>query len=136
MGPINFRPHHLLCTLGFRGHGYSEAFVANYKDIVAQLQEGRPLTVVAGIDDICAACPCLTEDRSACQGEENIRRLDALVAKTLQVRVGEILTWTEVKQRIRQHVTVEKLRHICHGCRWRELGHCEAAVRQNAAEMF
>ena len=32
--PIRFRPHHFLCSLGFEGKGYSEAFTANMTGIV------------------------------------------------------------------------------------------------------
>ena len=36
---IVLRPHHLLCTQGYSGHGYSEAFVEHMNDIVHQLRE-------------------------------------------------------------------------------------------------
>ena len=36
---IVLRPHHLLCTQGYSGHGYSEAFVEHMNDVVHQLRE-------------------------------------------------------------------------------------------------
>ena len=35
---IVLRPHHLLCTQGYSGHGYSEAFVEHMNDVVHQLR--------------------------------------------------------------------------------------------------
>ena len=37
---IVLRPHHLLCTQGYSGHGYSEAFVEHMNDVVHQLRDG------------------------------------------------------------------------------------------------
>ena len=36
---IVLRPHHLLCTQGYSGHGYSEAFVEHMNDVVHQLRD-------------------------------------------------------------------------------------------------
>ena len=32
--PLRYRPHHFLCSLGFEGKGYSDAFTANMEAIV------------------------------------------------------------------------------------------------------
>ena len=36
---IVLRPHHLLCTQGYSGHGYDDAFVEHMNDVVHQLRE-------------------------------------------------------------------------------------------------
>ena len=56
---IKFRPHHFMCTLGFRGKGYSLGFVRNYKKIVQQLNddEETQIEVVPFMDSTCSACP-------------------------------------------------------------------------------
>ena len=34
---IKLRPHHLLCTQGYSGKGYSEEFVEHMNEVVAML---------------------------------------------------------------------------------------------------
>ena len=35
---LSFRPHHFLCTLGFEGKGYSDAFTRNMAEIADALR--------------------------------------------------------------------------------------------------
>jgi hypothetical protein len=56
---VRLRGHHLLCLLTFVGKGYTPAFTANYRRIVARLNEGAAVELVDGPDDICA--PMLAE---------------------------------------------------------------------------
>jgi hypothetical protein len=60
--PIRFRPHHFLCSLGFQGKVYSDAFSANMTAIViGQLRtpsgDEMQIEVVPATDDICTPCP-------------------------------------------------------------------------------
>ncbi len=44
--PVRLRPHHLLCMLTFIGEGYSPAFVAAYRGLVARLGAGATIEIV------------------------------------------------------------------------------------------
>ena len=59
---VRYRPHHFLCSLGFEGKGYSEAFTANMAAIVmgrlrAAGGDATLIEVTPATDDICAPCP-------------------------------------------------------------------------------
>ena len=56
---IVLRPHHLLCTQGYSGHGYSEAFVEHMNDVVHQLREvpGTKIQLTFSTDTLCSCCP-------------------------------------------------------------------------------
>lgn len=83
--PITLRPHHLLCLRTWAGRGYSEAFTGNMDRIARLLRENpdRRVLLVRGADEICAACPNLTED-GTCRSEEKVRRLDDGVTGLLE----------------------------------------------------
>ncbi len=125
---LALRPHHLLCALGFRGHGYSDAFTANMARLVLPMQaeDTTPLRIVSGLDPICAPCP---ERRGqACAKQFKINRLDADHATALELFPGDRLTWGEAKARIRNRIRPGDLATLCAGCRWLSLGLCEEAL--------
>jgi uncharacterized protein len=131
MTAIRYRPHHFLCSLGFEGKGYSEAFTANMSAIVmgrlrAPDGDTAVIEVTAGLDDICAPCP---KNRGhACEVQARIDRLDAAHAEALGLRAGDRLTWGEAKGRIRTEVPPGSLAGLCAGCEWEPFGMCEAAL--------
>jgi hypothetical protein len=131
MTPIHFRPHHFLCTLGFQGKGYSPSFVANYQEIHAQLHsangDNTSIHVVAHTDSICAPCPHKRDLN--CAAQEKITRLDQLHAEVLAIKPGDVLTWGEGKQRIKEKMTLEKFHTICESCEWKKYGMCEKTLR-------
>jgi hypothetical protein len=131
---IAFRPHHFLCTLGFRGSGYSPHFVKNYTQIVEALQrdEELPIQVIEGADSICAACP--HQSIEGCAVEEKIQGLDARHAHILNLKAGGVLSWKEAQQRLKDHMTIEAFHHACAGCEWKAWGVCEIALRKLRAE--
>jgi uncharacterized protein len=132
---LRLRPHHLLCALGYRGKGYSDAFTANMTALVTDGLHADPSTeieVIGGLDAICAPCP--SNLGQTCIKQDRIAALDARHAARLGVQPGERLTWAEARQRIRAHVAPGDLSQLCAGCQWLELGLCEAALRALHAE--
>ena len=128
--PIQFRPHHFLCALGFEGKGYSEEFTAN----MAALVEGALrvpggervlIEVIAGADAICAPCP--SRRGRVCANNDKIARLDAAHAHALSLRPGDRLSWGEALTRM-QALPEDALQEICAPCQWLSLGMCEAAL--------
>lgn len=110
--------------------GYSPHFVENYSQIVDALQkdEERPLQVVAGEDSICVACP--HQSTKGCAVEEKIQGLDARHSQILNLKPGDVLSWREAQQRLKDHMTLENFHQACAGCEWKTLGVCEDALKK------
>lgn len=129
---IKFRPHHFLCALGFKGRGYSPAFVSNFHAIMALLNgpngEETLIHVVQQTDSICQPCPHRVDN--TCQTEENIAVLDQAHASALDIKPNEKITWGQAKKRIANKITLEKFHHICATCSWKSLGICEDALKK------
>lgn len=134
--PLQFRPHHFLCALGFQGMGYSPAFVRNFGRIAAVLRgpqgDQTRLRVIGETDDICAPCP--HRRGNACTSQERVLQLDRAHARALGVRLGDVLTWGEARRRIRERVSPTRFDTMCAPCRWQQLGICRAALKRLRAE--
>ena len=94
--PVTFRPHHFLCSLGFQGKGYSDAFTANMSGIVidrlrAPGGDDTVIEVTGATDDICAPCPKRRD--TLCTEQDKIAALDRRHARALGLFVGSTLTW-------------------------------------------
>ena len=131
---LKLRGHNLLCIQGFVGKGYSPGFVANMTRVVDSLGDGRDVTVVDGPDALCAACPHL-DAASGCTlhgsgTEEGIVRQDRDVMARLGLHAEQTIAWSEILQRIRDHVAPDDLDDICGSCPWLPLGHCKAGLRR------
>lgn len=129
--PVRYRPHHLLCSLGFQGKGYSPAFVANMAAIVddrlrAPGGDDVVIEITGETDDICAPCP--RRRGTLCEAQPHIAALDARHARALGLFAGTRLTWGEAKHRIRKRVPPGGLKNLCTGCQWLDLGVCERAL--------
>jgi hypothetical protein len=126
---IKFRPHHFMCTLGFRGKGYSLGFVRNYKKIAQQLNDNEEtqIEVVQFMDSVCSACPNKI-DEVVCKTQDKISKLDAAHASVLSLKEGDIFTWKQAKERIKKNMSIEKFHIACQGCSWKEYGVCQQSL--------
>lgn len=154
---IRFRPHHFMCTLSFRGKGYSLGFIKNYKKIVEKLNNNTSLTpleklsadekfavntgdlnvqpseniiieVVQYMDDICKPCPNRLDD-TICKIQDKISKLDARHAEILNIKAGDRMSWTQAKNLIKEKMSIDKFNSACAGCRWKPYGLCEESLR-------
>ena len=130
---ITFRPHHFLCSLGYQGKGYDDAFTANMDKVVANglHQKGGDdtlITVVNKADIICGPCPHRRGE--GCATQDQIDKLDRNHAAALNLVDGETLSWAEVKDRIASKVNKGDLKNLCEGCQWLSYGLCEDALAQ------
>jgi hypothetical protein len=123
---LTFRPHHFLCTLCFQGKGYSPEFIANYKDIVKNLNNETVIKITQGTDSICAPCPHKRELK--CASQEKIEFLDKQHQEVLELKPNETLTWKEAKEKIKNKLTLEKFHQICDTCSWKSYGICEQVL--------
>ena len=122
-----------LCLLGFRGSGYSEAFVARMSAIQAALQADPATRVqlVNAPDRICDACPNLAEAGCTLGGpthEAHMRAHDGEVLRRLELEPGATLAWADVLARIGGRIRGADLDAICTTCPWLPLGVCRESV--------
>ena len=87
---IRLRPHHLLCTQGYSGRGYSTEFVQNMSAIVHSLRNvpGTRIRLVFGSDSLCAHCPHHTAD-DLCEAQEKVSRFDRKTVEYFDLHEGE-----------------------------------------------
>lgn len=119
------RPHHGLCIQNFRGKGYSPEFVREMARIVALLEENpaQLITLHAGADVVCKACPHRTADWG-CDSGQKVLSYDERCLSLCGLRDGDTLPWEEYRDLLRQAVVLPKrYREVCQNCQW--IGICE-----------
>ena len=133
---MNLRGHQLLCVLGFRGYGYSPAFVDNMTAIVERLRRDDATTVrvISTLADLCSACPNLGLKGCASRpgAERRVHMHDLTVMERLHISEGEALPWGTIKQRIAASVQPQDLQTLCRNCRWLPYGYCTQGLSQLA----
>lgn len=139
---IRLRPHHLLCIRGFRGKGYSEAFVRNMREVIGRLNEdaGQTVEMVSGADDICRCCPHLT-DEGICDQNEKVSAYDRRTSEVFDlyaIQAGDArgsdknkygrCGYAELQGKIDVLFDPDRLEAVCGGCRW--AGLCRDALSE------
>jgi len=122
------RAHHLLCLQGFRGLGYSPAFVENMAAVHRQLfSEQETLVLLTnGADVICAACPHLDERGACARGAPETR--DDAVLQALGVQAERRDTWRAWLDRLAARLDEATFERVCAGCAWLDLGYCREGL--------
>ncbi len=74
---------------------------------------------VTGTDDVCAACPDLRAGVCTRRPDMDaeVRELDALAGRLLDVRAGERVTWEALRERL-PGVLCTWRAEACDGCEW------------------
>ena len=87
---IKLRPHHLLCTQGYSGKGYSEEFVEHMNEVVAMLRREEPtlIDLTFSTDTLCGACPNMKAVDN-CETNEKVKRYDRKVVEYFQLEEKE-----------------------------------------------
>ncbi len=127
---ITMRPHHLLCTQGYSGKGYSDDFVRNMTEIVNVLRSDPDAMVNIRFttDDLCQCCPAKLAD-GVCKDDDKVLRYDAGVIDLLDLEEGEY-RYQELIQALHDKLTEERLQDICGDCQW----YPTSACRENILE--
>jgi len=133
MEKVVLRGHHLLCVHGFRGMGYSPAFVAKMAEIVQRIrdpQQDFPVQVVRGFDDTCLVCPNKGAEKCEANGdsEQHVQTLDRNVLTHLGLKEGGVYWKSELVQLTRERVEPEDLARLCEGCSWFSYGVCQEGI--------
>ena len=125
---MRLRPHHLLCTQGYSGKGYSPAFVENMNAITAILRTNpeTPVDIVFSTDDICAHCPKkLGED--SCERNDKVKRIDQKVIGYFGIEEKEY-SYREITAQISAGMTPEMMDDICGECNWYPISACKRKI--------
>ncbi|QQE75824.1 DUF1284 domain-containing protein [Brevibacillus composti] len=133
MEPITLRGHHLLCVHGFRGMGYSPAFVAKMSEVVEKIRDvGQDFSirVVQGLDDTCQFCPNKGENRceASSDSEAHVQQLDQNVIQQLGIAAGEVYLKSELIRWTKERVHPDDLARLCEGCSWYSYGVCQEGI--------
>ena len=88
---IKLRPHHLLCTQGYSGKGYSREFVENMTEIVKSIKNEKvQVQLIFSEDDICSKYPNLSEN--------NICKSD-----TVNIIDNKVIKYFELEEKIYEY---------------------------------
>lgn len=117
------RGHHLICLNFFQGEGYDEVFIKNLKEILSKVEQ-ESIRITEGIDDVCKSCPYFKNNRCEYEegADEEIRRQDEMALRLLNIQVGELINWEEIKKRLPE-IFSQWYEKYCYDCDW--LNVCE-----------
>ena len=125
---VKLRPHHLLCTQGYEGKGYSQAFVDNMTRITQYLRHSpyAMVEIVQSTDDICAHCPKML-GQGLCQSDEKVLRYDQKVVDYFGVKPC-VYVYKDLVATINQQMTQAMMDDICGDCGWYDTSLCRERV--------
>lgn len=128
-GAVLLRPHHVLCSIGWQGRGYSPDFTANMNAIVLGRLRADPATEVVFTDMANSICgPCPSRRGTGCASNERIAGLDRRHARALGIAPGQRMSWAEAQGRAVARLAPDDLNAVCMGCQWLGLGLCQSAL--------
>jgi len=130
--PLTIRGHHLLCLLGFRGRGYSPAFVEAMRRVseVFRYVPDASIVLVTRCDVICAWCPHNIDEecRKSTDAASRIKDKDAAILKKLGFRANSRTTPREAWEKVKERFMPDDITAMCGRCQWLELGYCQEGL--------
>ena len=120
------RPHHGLCILNFRGHGYSDAFSVHMAETVQKLRDNPKTKIVltTSCDELCSACPHREGDHCT---SKKPPLFDGNVLRETGFSAGQELTWEAFSQKT-DPLSLHALEKTCPGCEWLSL--CQEIAKE------
>ena len=125
---IELRPHHLLCTQGYSGKGYSDGFVENMTSVVNTLRGDEPVKIrlVFSTDTLCQPCPN-KRGEGLCKSQDNVSRFDSKTIQYFNLEEKEYI-YQDIVREINSQMTPEILKDICSGCGWYPISSCRKNI--------
>lgn len=125
---MKLRPHHLLCTQGYSGKGYSNAFVANMTVITSRLrgEENVEFDLVFSTDDLCEKCPKMLGP-DLCKDQDQVKGFDSKVVSYFGLEERRY-RYRDIVREINEKITREILEDICGGCGWYPVSACRRNI--------
>jgi len=130
---IKLRPHHLLCTQGYSGKGYSENFVQNMDKVVSRLRTDKnaQVQIVFDTDCLCQECPSKIGE-GICENDEKVLRFDQGVIDAINLKEGVYL-YQELILKLDMYLfEMEddlRMKSICGDCEWYESSACRDNIK-------
>ncbi|MCL2620428.1 MAG: DUF1284 domain-containing protein [Defluviitaleaceae bacterium] len=124
---MKLRPHHLLCTQGYEGKGYSEDFVENMDAITSHLRNSRDamVEIVLSTDDICNKCPLMIGE-DLCETNEKVKTMDRKIVNYFGIEEKNYI-YNQIINKINTNMTTTIMDDICGDCGW----YATSACKQN-----
>ena len=118
---IYLRPHHLLCSAKFIGHGYSPAFTKHMTEIVKRFRTEPDLQIglVNGPDELCSCCPNLLVS-GKCISQSKVEMFDAAVLKRYHLSTG-IHSYRRLEEVLIGQMNAATFEELCGSCEWYSL---------------
>ena len=129
---VRLRPHHLLCTQGYSGKGYSDDFVAGMDWVTKQLRENADalVEITFSTDSICEACPSKYGE-GLCRDDDKVLHYDTCVREILDLKEG-IYSYHELLDRLDIFLIAgngdDRLCRICGDCNWYPVSACRENI--------
>lgn len=125
---IKLRPHHLLCTQGYSGKGYSDGFVSNMNEVVHKLRndEGTKIMLTFSTDSLCQCCPN-KKGENICDTQEKVKSFDEKTANYFALEEKEYV-YKDIVNEIKSKITPKMLEDICTGCCWYNISACKKNI--------
>ncbi len=130
---MKLRGHHLLCTLAYKGLGYSEEFTKNMDKIVHELKnEDVTIELINKVDDVCEKCP--SKINNECEVESKVVNMDNKTIEALQLK-KDTYTYKEIKCNIQKNITEEIIDCICGKCEWYSTANCKEIIMNKISSL-
>lgn len=117
--PITLRPHHGLCIRHFVGHGYSNEFTTNMRQVI-ELLNGNPqqeILLQCSADVLCNACP--HNQNGICSSIEKVDLYDIKCLSLCNLKKGQTISWQSFTQLIEKYLIANnQWELVCTGCNW------------------
>lgn len=125
---MELRPHHLLCTLGYSGKGYSREFVSHMDEVTRQLRSGAPITVnlTFSTDTLCSCCPHM-QGPDLCDTNKKVKEFDRKVIEYFALKETAYI-YQDLIAKIKSQITEDMLADICTGCEWYPVSACRKNI--------
>ena len=126
--PMIMRPHHLLCTQGYSGKGYSGEFVRNMDEWVDKLRtrEGFRVRITFSTDDLCTCCPH-KQGEGICDDDAKVLEYDRKIIAYFRLEEKEYV-YRDLIREIDARMTREMLDDICGNCSWYPVSACRRNI--------
>jgi len=127
---MKLRPHHLLCTQGYAGNGYNDAFVQNMTAITNHLrtEANATIEIVFSTDDICTQCPSMLGN-NLCKDNAKVKLLDKKVIDYFCIEETQYV-YKDIISKINSQMTCSMMEDICSDCSWFPMSACKKNILQ------
>ncbi|MCI1272972.1 MAG: DUF1284 domain-containing protein [Clostridiaceae bacterium] len=123
---ISIRPHHMLCTEGYKGFNYNKESKLNWTNLISALKEDptQNVKITLNEDSFCLECQNSATNKGTCD-KNFVQNLDKKIKELLNIEDGEIYPFNTLRTKLLNIMTKEKHHGICKDCGWLKWGLCK-----------